>query len=81
MAYNSALYIPSQAQITLASILMPCNDGAMKNKLMTFRASDDERDKWAAALERDGRSLSAVCRAALNRLAKRHERKTQEQAE
>jgi len=43
--------------------------------------NDEERNRWQIALSESDRTLSDVCRATLDRLAKRHERKTQEQAE
>lgn len=46
----------------------------MAKKLITFKADQAEIDRWKAALEKDGRSLSAICRAALDRVAVRVEK-------
>lgn len=50
------------------------NNGGMRDTFIKIRASKDERDRWQDALSRDGRTLSEVCRAALERIAKRKER-------
>lgn len=47
----------------------------MTTKLITFKATDEDKERWRAALDQDGRTLSDVCRAALDRLAARVERK------
>lgn len=48
---------------------------AMNKKLVTFKAPEEDCQRWRAALDHDGRTLSEVCRAALDRLATRIERK------
>jgi len=55
------------------------NDGRMKNKLINIRVSQADYDRWKSALEHDGRTLSEVCRAALDRVASRAERKLEAQ--
>jgi hypothetical protein len=47
----------------------------MKDQFIKFRATEEERRRWQEALAEDGRTLSEVCRATLDRLAKRAERK------
>lgn len=49
-----------------------------RDQLLQFRATKGERDRWQDALSRDGRTLSEVCRAALERIAKRKEREAAE---
>jgi hypothetical protein len=48
-----------------------------KKTIINFRASESETARWQRALTKDGRTLSQVCRAALDRLASRVERQTQ----
>jgi len=50
----------------------------MKTILVPFRATPDERKRWSKALKSEGKTLSEVCRAALNRFAKRVEKKESE---
>jgi len=45
-----------------------------KTKLITMKADQDEIDRWKAALEKDGRKMSAIMRDALNRFAARVEK-------
>lgn len=45
----------------------------MRDSFVKFRATEEERERWRAALERDGRTLAEICRAALDRIAKRYE--------
>lgn len=54
------------------------NNSGMRDTFIKIRASKDERDRWQDALSRDGRTLSEVCRAALERIAKRKEREAAE---
>jgi len=53
----------------------------MKTILVPFRATPDERKRWSKALKSEGKTLSEVCRAALNRFAKRVEKKESEDDE
>jgi len=48
-----------------------------KRTIINFRATSSEITRWQAALKRDGRTVSEVCRAALDRLASRVEKQTQ----
>jgi hypothetical protein len=47
----------------------------MKSKLITFKAEPEDVERWKAALDIDGRSLSKICRAALDRIAANVEKK------
>ena len=47
--------------------------GRMRDSFVKFRATEEERERWRAALEQDGRTLAEICRAALDRIAKRYE--------
>lgn len=49
-------------------------DGRMKSTLVNFRADADELSRWKAALAKDGRTVSQVCRATLDRIAARVEK-------
>ncbi len=46
-----------------------------KTKLVNFRATPDEKERWDRLLKHGGRDASDVCRAALNRVADRIEKK------
>ena len=50
-------------------------DASMKSKLITFKAEPEDVERWKAALDIDGRSLSKICRAALDRIAANVEKK------
>lgn len=54
--------------------MQPC--GPMK-KIVTFQAKADDLDRWREALAKEDKTLSAICRAALNRFADRVEAKQQ----
>jgi hypothetical protein len=45
----------------------------MRDSFVKFRATEEERERWRVALEQDGRTLAEICRAALDRIAKRYE--------
>lgn len=47
----------------------------MKTEIVNFRASTEEVSRWRDALQKDGRSLSKVCRTALDRVSARVEKK------
>ena len=51
----------------------------MKNALINFKADPADIDRWKAALERDGRTMSEVCRQSLDRIAKRIEKQAGQQ--
>ena len=48
----------------------------MTGKHITFRASHEDSERWAAAVRADDTSVSEVCRKALDRLANRVERRS-----
>jgi len=47
----------------------------MKVKLITFKATPEEQDRFREAAKADGKTVSEVCRAALERLARRVEKR------
>ena len=47
----------------------------MKSKLITFKATPAEQDRFRKAAEADGKTVSEICRAALERLARRIEKR------
>ena len=69
----SVSYIQVNRKNPLAYILAICEGMGMKTRLITFKASPEEKARWDDALEKDGRSLSEVVRASLDRLAKKIE--------
>ncbi len=46
----------------------------MKSTLVNFRADADELSRWKAALTKNGRTMSEVCRETLDRIAARVEK-------
>ena len=51
----------------------------MKKALINFKADPADIDRWKAALEKDGRTMSEVCRQSLERIAKRIEKQAGQQ--
>jgi len=64
---------------SLASLLFIWQVGHMKKALINFKADPADIDRWKAALERDGRTMSEVCRQSLDRIAKRIEKQAGQQ--
>lgn len=54
--------------------MQPC---APMKKIVTFQAKADDLNRWRKALASEDKTLSAICRAALNRFADRVEAKQQ----
>ena len=44
-------------------------------KLQTFKSTAADDARWKAALARDGKAMSEICRRALDRFAAKSERK------
>lgn len=47
----------------------------LRNRNLIVRTTAAEQERWREALKKDGRTASEVCRAALERIAKRIEKK------
>ena len=67
---------PCKDKNALASLLFACMVLHM-DKLINIRVSAEDYELWQAALKKEGRTVSSVVRAALERIAKRVEKESQ----
>lgn len=51
-----------------------------KDKLINIRVTSADHERWQAAVEKEGRTISGVVRASLERIAKRVEREQEGQS-